>query len=126
MSGVPSDFDAARRAVAAVARLVPAGRLVSYGDIGALLQLTPRAVGRAMGTLDAIGADDVPWWRVTNAAGDLPPHLRDEAFARYRDEGIPIRPGGNGAAIRTHRADLTALADAAEAVLGPLPGAWDR
>ncbi|WP_307781291.1 MGMT family protein [Agilicoccus flavus] len=122
MARVP--FDVARAQVAAVARLVPPGRLVSYGDIGALLELSPRAVGRAMATHEpAPGEPEVPWWRVTNAAGDLPPHLRDEAFARYRDEGTPIRASGTGAAIRTHRADLPAWADAAQDLLGPLPGA---
>lgn len=120
--GTALPFAQARERVATVARLVPPGRIVAYGDIAALLQMSPRAVGRAMATHSG---DDVPWWRVTNAAGDLPPHLRDEAFARYRDEGIPIRPNGRGAAIRRRRADLPALADAAEAVFGPLPGAHD-
>ena len=90
------------------------------GDIAALLQVNPRLVGRVVARH---AGDDLPWWRITNVAGDLPPHLRDEAFARYRDEGVPVRPDGRGAAIRTHRADLPALADAAEALLGPLPGA---
>lgn len=118
--GTALPFAQARERVATVARLVPPGRLVSYGDIAALLQMSPRAVGKAMATH---AGDDVPWWRVTNASGDLPRHLRDEAFAHYRAEGIPIRASGDGASLRTHRADLPALADAAEAALGPLPGA---
>lgn len=32
------------------------------------------------------------------------------------------KPNGLGLRIRDHRADLMALADAAEAALGPLPG----
>ncbi|MDO5094281.1 MAG: MGMT family protein [Propionibacteriaceae bacterium] len=37
---------------------VPAGCAVSYGDIAELVGTIMRAVG-----------DEVPWWRVTNAAG---------------------------------------------------------
>lgn len=133
----------AREAVLAIVRLVPAGRVVSYGDIAELVGIGPRQVGRIMAThgdseeIDLGAGDDgpegddesvvddgpVPWWRVTNSGGDLPPHLRDEAFARYRQEGTPIKRNGHGADIRTRRADLSALADAAEATLGPLPGA---
>ncbi len=151
----------------AVARLVPPGRVVAYGDIAALLGVGPRQVGRIMAagppgppdpeedltaaghaidlpgdlpgedrpsaddhsaddpSVDDPSADDpsVPWWRVTNAAGRLPAHLLDEALARWRQEGTGLSRGARGAAIRTHRADLPALADAAEAALGPLPGA---
>lgn len=115
----------------AVARLVPPGRVVAYGDIAALLGVGPRQVGRIMAAgppglqEDLAAADDadVPWWRVTNAAGRLPAHLLDEALARWRQEGTGLSRGARGAAIRTHRADLPALADAAEAALGPLPGA---
>lgn len=122
-TGLP--FAQAKEQVLAVARLVPEGRIVSYGDIAALLSMSPRAVGRAMATSDAADASGppIPWWRVMNSAGDPPPHLLEEAIARFREEGIPLKPGGRGAPIRTHRADLPSLADAAEALLGPLPGA---
>lgn len=144
-TGEPTRVDA-REAVLAIVRLIPVGRVVSYGDVAELVGIGPRQVGRIMAThgdteetaefeevglgedgpMDERARNDegpVPWWRVTNSSGDLPPHLRDEAFARYRQEGTPIKRNGRGAAIRTHRADLPALADAAEAILGPLPGA---
>ena len=107
---------------------MPPGRVVSYGDIAELVGIGPRQVGRILATHDSqldtatVEEQAVPWWRITNAAGDLPKHLRDEAFAHYREEGTPMRRNGVGAAIRTHRADLPDLADAAEAHLGPLPG----
>ena len=52
-----------------VARLVPPGRVVSYGDIAALFDANPRQVGSHLGRCNAPG---VPWWRVTNASGRLP------------------------------------------------------
>lgn len=102
-----------------VARLVPTGRVVSYGDIAALFEANPRQVGRHLS-----GCPDpaVPWWRVTNASGRLPPHLADEAAPHWRAEGTPCRADGSGVLMGRARADLAALADAAEAALGPLPG----
>lgn len=111
-----------RVAVVTIARLVPPGRVVSYGDIAELVGVGPRYVARIVAH-PREGEAPIPWWRITNAAGDLPLHLHDEAFARYRQEGTALKRKGRGAAIGTHRADLPDLADAAEAVLGPLPGA---
>ncbi|GAB94579.1 alkylated DNA nucleotide flippase Atl1 [Kineosphaera limosa] len=111
-----------RRAVAAVVALVPPGRVVSYGDVAELLGVGPRQVGAIMAAGPEPGAAQLPWWRVTNAAGTLPVHLLDEAVAHWRAEGTTLRRDNRGVAIRTRRADLPALADAAEAMLGPLPG----
>ena len=91
---------------------VPAGRLVSYGDIAALIGTGPRQVGHVMSR----AGGDVPWWRITNARGELPAHLRDEAARHWRAEGISVRPGG-GARIEMHRADLAQLADAYDSAL---------
>ena len=103
-----------------IVRLVPPGRVVSYGDIAGMLDASPRAIGRYLATSgDEPG---LPWWRVVSASGDLAPHLRDAAFARWADEGITPKPGGTGCRIAEHRADLALLADRAEAALGPLPG----
>lgn len=123
MTGGPEQAQWLRRAVATVVRLVPPGRVVAYGDIAELLGVGPRQVGRIMATGPAPDEEPVPWWRVTNAAGRLPPHLTDEAVACWREEGTTLARDGRGAAIRRRRADLPDLADAAEAVLGPLPGA---
>ncbi|MDA8439027.1 MAG: MGMT family protein [Propionibacterium sp.] len=102
-----------------VARLVPSGRVVSYGDIAALFDANPRQVGSHLGRCNAPG---VPWWRVTNASGRLPAHLVAEAAAHWRAEGTPCRADGSGVHMGRARADLPALADAAELALGPLPG----
>lgn len=86
---------------------VPRGRLVSYGDLAELVGTGPRQVGNVM----ARAGGEVPWWRVTNARGDLPEHLRDAAARHWDSEGITVRPSG-GARIDLHRADLAELGDA--------------
>ena len=103
-----------------VVRLVPPGSVVAYGDLAELFGTSPRIIGRIMATNDAV---DVPWWRVLRTDGGMTPHLRDEARGHWLEEGIGL--AGERVRIRRHRADLAALADAAEARLGPLPGAGD-
>jgi methylated-DNA-protein-cysteine methyltransferase-like protein len=60
-----SAFDA----VYAIARRIPRGRVMSYGQIADLLEhsLSARAVGWAMSQCP----DDVPWQRVVNASGGI-------------------------------------------------------
>jgi len=60
-----------QEAVLAVVRLVPSGKVVSYGQVAAYIG-TPRAarqVGWAMRSME--GAPDFPWWRVLNNAGKI-------------------------------------------------------
>ena len=52
--------------------LVPEGGVVSYGDLGAIVGIGPRQVGSFM----AHHSTGLPWWRVTNASGDVPAGLR--------------------------------------------------
>lgn len=86
---------------------VPAGRLVSYGDIAALVGTGPRRVGAVMSR----AGGGVAWWRVTNAKGELPLHLREAAAWHWRAEGIAVRSNAS-ARLDLHRADLVELADA--------------
>lgn len=75
-------------AVLAVVRRIPAGRVMTYGDVGlAIGSEAPRAVGRVLSHY----GHAVPWWRVVPASG-LPPqgHAR-LALPHYRDEGTPLR-----------------------------------
>jgi len=85
---------------------VPRGRLVSYGDIATLVGVGPRQVGSIM----RHWGGNVAWWRVTNAAGDLPAHLRDEARALWAEEGVLMKSNGLGARMADYRADLSRLA----------------
>lgn len=108
-----------REHVYAIARLVPQGRVVSYGDIAGMLGMSPRMVGRYLALNNE---PDLPWWRVVNASGDLPTHVREQAIPHWDEEGMTLKPNGLGVSISRYRVDLPMLADAAEAVLGALPG----
>ena len=74
-------------------RQVPAGKIVSYGQIARLLGC-PRAA-REVGWAMRKCPDDVPWQRVVMAdgtiAGGLYAPLRE---AMLRQEGVPFLPDG--------------------------------
>jgi methylated-DNA-protein-cysteine methyltransferase-like protein len=93
---------------------VPPGRVVSYGDVAAIVGTSARRVGAVMSRQGAA----VAWWRVVNAAGSLPTPLLVSARAHWREEGIAETP--TGCAIRRHRADLPALAEAYDRAIAPV------
>jgi alkylated DNA nucleotide flippase Atl1 len=67
---------------------IPPGRVMSYGMIAEVLGLaSPRIVGTVMSRYG--GA--VPWHRVVNSVGRLPPHKEVEARALLDAEGVPFR-----------------------------------
>ncbi|NYF98158.1 MGMT family protein [Janibacter cremeus] len=88
--------------------LVPSGRVISYGDIAALVGTGPRHVG----TILRLYGANVTWWRVVNASGDAPKHKRQTVFEHWREEGIPIKPNGLGCRIAEQRVDLEEIARA--------------
>jgi alkylated DNA nucleotide flippase Atl1 len=69
---------------------VPRGRVVTYGDLAAVVGCGPRQVGTVM----ARWGGAVAWWRVLRADGSPPPGHEREALRRYRAEGTALRPGG--------------------------------
>jgi methylated-DNA-protein-cysteine methyltransferase-like protein len=80
-------------------RQVPRGKVVTYGQVAAMLgrPRAARAVGMALGALRSPEVDVVPWQRVVSAAGR--PSHRDGFWADIqRDllagEGVPIDQGG--------------------------------
>ncbi len=83
---------------------IPAGRVVSYGDLAELVGTSARRVGAVM----ASAGPGVPWWRVVNAAGRLPAHLGAEASRRWAEEGTPAVDGR--CVMSRARADLPRLA----------------
>jgi methylated-DNA-protein-cysteine methyltransferase-like protein len=109
---------------------VPAGRVVSYGDLAGLVGTGPRHVGAIMRE----HGSGVAWWRVTSSSGDLPRHLRERARAHWAEEGIAWKPNGLGCRIADHRCDLVQLADEWERAVAGMdtetvddrPGAIDR
>ncbi len=96
---------------------VPRGRVVSYGDLAALVGIGPRQVGSIM----KVYGGNVTWWRVTNASGDLPAPLRERARVRWAEEGVLVKPNGLGCRIADYRADLDELAGAYEQAVADLP-----
>lgn len=96
---------------------VPSGRVVSYGDIAALVGVGPRQVGWVMRHYGS----NVAWWRVVNASGDHTLFHRQPAFEIWADEGIEVKPNGLGCRIRDYRADLTELAAAHARACADLP-----
>jgi alkylated DNA nucleotide flippase Atl1 len=67
---------------------IPPGRVMSYGMIAEVLGLpSPRMVGAVM----ARYGHAVPWHRVVNSVGRLPPHKEFEARSRLEAEGVPFR-----------------------------------
>lgn len=96
---------------------VPRGRVVSYGDIAALVGTGPRQVGSIM----RVWGGNVTWWRVVNAAGVLPAGMLERAREHWIEEGTPARPGWQGCRMRDARADLPALATAYERASAHLP-----
>lgn len=68
---------------------VPPGRVATYGDIGRAAGVSPRQVGAIMRE----HGHEAAWWRIVNAAGDLPPHLHAEAATHWDAEGIAHADG---------------------------------
>jgi alkylated DNA nucleotide flippase Atl1 len=101
--------------VLSVVESIPVGRVCSYGDIAELLEVGPRQIGAVM---SAYGGG-VCWWRVTNARGEMPPHLIDEARQHWLAEGIALSGSGRGCRIDVHRADLPELARAVRDRMAP-------
>ncbi len=67
---------------------IPPGRVCVYSDLAELVgRGGPRQVGQVM----ARYGDAVPWWRVVRADGRPARGLEDEALARLRAEGTPLR-----------------------------------
>jgi len=83
--------------------LIPAGRVMTYGDVAEWLDAGgPRQVGRVLSRYGG----GVPWWRVVRADGVLLPGHELRALAAYRAEGTPLRQRGPTAEGHLPRVDL--------------------
>ncbi len=80
-----------------VADAIPAGRVMSYGDIAEYLsEAGPRQVGRVM----AVWGGAAPWWRVVHADGSFLRGHERAALARYQAERTPLRRAPDGRPLR--------------------------
>lgn len=78
-----------------VVERIPPGRVMSYGAIADYLaERSGRASARLVGAIMARHGGGVPWHRVVNAAGRLPPGHEARARERLAAEGTPLRGTG--------------------------------
>ncbi|MDH6180001.1 alkylated DNA nucleotide flippase Atl1 [Microbacteriaceae bacterium SG_E_30_P1] len=79
--------------VLAVVEDIPAGRVMTYGDVAAAVgSRAARAVGRTM----AHFGHEVPWWRVVRASGHPATGHEARALEHFREEGTPLVDGAAG------------------------------
>ncbi|HYT10379.1 MAG TPA: MGMT family protein [Mycobacteriales bacterium] len=74
--------------VLAVVERIPAGRVMSYGDIAEFLGT---GSGRAVGAVMSRYGHEVPWQRVVLSTGEPAPSAPGEALRLLRAEGVPLR-----------------------------------
>ena len=85
-SGAPPTAYA--RAVLDVVDRIPAGKVMTYGDVA---ELMGRGSPRTVGTVLSHHGREVPWQRVVQASGrPAEPHLQ-EALRLLAAEGCPLR-----------------------------------
>jgi alkylated DNA nucleotide flippase Atl1 len=79
--------------VLAVVEEIPAGRVMSYGDVAAAIgSRAARGVGQVM----AYYGSDVPWWRVVRASGHPAMNHESRALEYYRAESTPLKWSASG------------------------------
>ncbi|MGI5211906.1 MGMT family protein [Plantactinospora sp. CA-290183] len=82
-------------AVLGVVERIPPGRVMSYGAIADYLaERSGRSSARLVGSIMARYGGGVPWYRVVNSVGRLPPGHEVRARARLAAEGTPLRGAG--------------------------------
>jgi alkylated DNA nucleotide flippase Atl1 len=80
---------------------IPAGQVMSYGDIAEYLGVGgPRQVGQVM----ARYGGGAPWWRVIHADGTPAPGHEDRALAHYLAEGTPLRSATSPVRVNMRKA----------------------
>lgn len=86
------DFSGFRREVYQVVSAIPAGRVISYGEIARLLGQPSRSrmVGRALKN----APEHLPCHRVVNSQGRLAPGWAEQRNL-LASEGVRFRPGGH-------------------------------
>lgn len=75
-------------AVIAAVRSIPAGEVLTYGEVAELAGFPGRA--RGVGRILAISAADTPWWRVVGAGLRLISPSAEEQGRLLRGEGWKI------------------------------------
>lgn len=118
-----TDVEEYAAAVLDVVRRIPSGRAMTYGLIAEIVgeelgRGGPRQVGSVLAgsggryahlvpdgddqddDAPVSDGDQVPWWRVVNAAGSPPQHHLTEALDALRAEGCPLSRDGRRVNLR--------------------------
>jgi alkylated DNA nucleotide flippase Atl1 len=104
MSSAERSLDEYSARVLDVVDAIPAGQVVSYGDIAEYLGSGgPRQVGRVMASYGG----GVAWWRVIHADGTPAPGHDDAALKHYLAEGTPLRSARPPVRVDMRRARWT-------------------
>jgi len=107
---MPGPSDSFVEAVLEVVSDIPSGRVMTYGQIAAVLgSRGARVVGQVM----ARYGSDVPWWRVIRASGQPPVCHEGKALQHYLDEDTPLKcmsaeRASREDAVSSYRVDLAA------------------
>ena len=105
---MPEPAEGFVEAVLEVVADIPPGRVMTYGQIAALLgSRGARVVGNVM----ARYGSGVPWWRVIRASGRPPACHEGKALEHYLDESTPLKgmtgeQGSREDAVDRYRVDL--------------------
>ncbi|WP_022900825.1 MGMT family protein [Humibacter albus] len=85
---MPDPGESFVEAVLEVVGDIPPGRVMTYGQIAAVLgSRGARVVGQVM----ARYGSDVPWWRVIRASGEPPACHEGRALQHYLEESTPLK-----------------------------------
>lgn len=82
MTMIPHDDDRVRD----IAVMIPAGDVMTYGQIAQATGLNPRRVGRVVCRI----SDDIPWWRIIRADGTPPACHGGRATDILHREHVPF------------------------------------
>ena len=71
---------------------IPEGHVMTYGAIAdSLADKSGRNSARQVGNIMARHGGGVPWHRVVNSSGRMPPGHEQEARQRLLSEGVPLK-----------------------------------
>lgn len=85
MPNTPED-ELIRQQVLQRVREVPAGKVASYGTIGA--SCNPPISGYICGRILGHGDQNIPWWRIVAKDGSLPVAKRNPVIAQQQQEKL--------------------------------------
>jgi methylated-DNA-protein-cysteine methyltransferase-like protein len=101
-------FARIQRDVLAIIASVPQGRLVTFADVGAHLDVMPRHVAWLMAMLDGPERDPIPWHRAVAADGRVE---REAQRVALEAEGHAFDPDGRVSGFLSRLVAVAALPD---------------